>query len=928
MDTLDFLRQVLPGQGMKAIAYKDGSTTNLTGQLFCSTIEQLKASLDRLAGQNYEVFVAMGGFSQNARRAQFVTHLRSLWLDLDYGSDKPNQTVQQATEALIRFIGQQQLPNPMILHTGHGFHVHWPLDADVPINEWRPMAEGLKQAAIQAQLGADYGVTADAARVLRAPGYYNLKDPDRPRQIRVLRETQPYSPASLRPKFNGVPRETHRPAPGKPQLNQAYIVEPDYPETKAEVVATQCLQLKRMKETGGKVAEPVWYACLGVLSVCENGDAIAHAWSKGHPNYTERETNAKLAQWRRSCDGPTTCNEFRSKDVTQLCTQCRQTCSTPAMLGRPVPTPAPPPQQNIPNPPFPYSRTQQGIYLKFEDKPPVKLLDHDFYPYQIVFDRNDEKQYGCWKYESPSDGTLDVRIPIQACSDNTSAANALLNNGILCKTTKEHLQLLRGYMMSYLRELQKQAKTIDLRTHFGWMSQEEFILGNHLFTKKGYRDVGLSGGISKDLAAAYEPKGDFRTWIDAVSVMAQPGMEAHAFGFLCGFAAPLMKLTGYEGLFVNMLGFTGTGKTTVQSAINSIWGDHKTLQLNQSDTEHSIFARMGVYANLPATLDEITNIDPLRLSDFVYRITTGRERKRLTSKAMERAAPNWCTILVGSSNASLSDRLAMAKADTTAESMRLFELTVPDTPLFNSGAGRALARAVMENYGHAGRAYIHWVLNNMTTVKKMIDSTDAMVSGKLRFQEYERYWRTLVTLVITSVQILQQMQMLYFDAGRIIEWCRTVVEVQKTAVEENKFTPIELIGLFLQENIRSLAVVERIKARKKGDKDEFTLLHSPNFQLVARFDQSIKMLYVSQSHMHSWLDERRANRREVMAWLQEKKILRTPIGKESLGKGLPGLPTTQVRCWTIDMARPELGVVLSSVSSWYSQPDKILGETG
>ncbi len=67
------------------------------------------------------------------------------------------------------------MPVPLIVHSGHGVHLYWPLIKPLPAVEWKPLAEKMKRLFAMHGLRADPAVTADAAGVLRVPGTTNRK---------------------------------------------------------------------------------------------------------------------------------------------------------------------------------------------------------------------------------------------------------------------------------------------------------------------------------------------------------------------------------------------------------------------------------------------------------------------------------------------------------------------------------------------------------------------------------------------------------------------------------------------------------------------------------------------------------------------------------------------------------------------------------
>jgi Protein of unknown function (DUF3631) len=105
-----------------------------------------------------------------------------------------------------------------------------------------------------------------------------------------------------------------------------------YPSSDANMVADKCAQIGQFREYKGSAqTEPDWVNCLGVVGHCENGEAVAQAWSSGHEGYNESATDKKLTYRLRY--GPTTCNQFRRTNPDG-CGGCMQTCNSPITLGR------------------------------------------------------------------------------------------------------------------------------------------------------------------------------------------------------------------------------------------------------------------------------------------------------------------------------------------------------------------------------------------------------------------------------------------------------------------------------------------------------------------------------------------------------------------------------------------------------------------
>jgi hypothetical protein len=123
------------------------------------------------------------------RSLQNALAVKALWLDIDV-KEPPNgyATVQEAWAALKDFYRVVGLPRPSaMVASGGGLHVYWISKTPLTLDQWRPLAVGLKNAALKHGLRCDACCTIDAARILRVPGTWNCKtEPKRPVKLLTL----------------------------------------------------------------------------------------------------------------------------------------------------------------------------------------------------------------------------------------------------------------------------------------------------------------------------------------------------------------------------------------------------------------------------------------------------------------------------------------------------------------------------------------------------------------------------------------------------------------------------------------------------------------------------------------------------------------------------------------------------------------------
>jgi RecA-family ATPase len=102
----------------------------------------------------------------------------------------------------------------------------------------------------------------------------------------------------------------------------------------SEPIAEACAQLRELRDNAANQGRDSWWACLGVLAHCEDGDRFAHDWSSKHAKYTFAETQRELDGWRHKADGATRCETFDRKNPG-ICDQCLhwKKINSPISLG-------------------------------------------------------------------------------------------------------------------------------------------------------------------------------------------------------------------------------------------------------------------------------------------------------------------------------------------------------------------------------------------------------------------------------------------------------------------------------------------------------------------------------------------------------------------------------------------------------------------
>jgi hypothetical protein len=187
--SVKFLRLILPERGPYIAAIKNPRNRGFKPNEFAYTIEDLWTIIESADRDGYETYHACAAFKEArndpsgtpdgrkrlGRTKHNASGAKSFWLDIDVGAGKQYATQQKAFDALAVFCRTLNLQPPIVVSSGAGLHVYWPLTRTLDPDTWKRYAEGLKRLCAEHDLFADPARTADISSVLRTPGTSNRK---------------------------------------------------------------------------------------------------------------------------------------------------------------------------------------------------------------------------------------------------------------------------------------------------------------------------------------------------------------------------------------------------------------------------------------------------------------------------------------------------------------------------------------------------------------------------------------------------------------------------------------------------------------------------------------------------------------------------------------------------------------------------------
>ena len=183
---------------------------------------------------------------------------------MDCGDGKPFPTWKEGLQALGKFVSEMRLPTPLLIHSGNGLHVYWVLTKELEPDDWKPLAEAMKEACVAKGFEVDPAVPADSARVLRPVGTTNTKGGN---EVKMLVDADPVNVQTLRDCLSYYFKASPGSAVDHTRDNTLLsnlAVKQEFPPAVGSVVASKCKQIEWAIANQGDVDEPLWLSLIHI----------------------------------------------------------------------------------------------------------------------------------------------------------------------------------------------------------------------------------------------------------------------------------------------------------------------------------------------------------------------------------------------------------------------------------------------------------------------------------------------------------------------------------------------------------------------------------------------------------------------------------------------------------------------------------------
>jgi len=882
-------------------------------------------------------YVSANGKTKWYRKTEFARHFKALAFDLDIGPDKQYTNQIDAVVALKKVLSSMDMPFPMLVSSGNGLHVYWPLTQELPTKTWVQLSKALRRALAEHNLVIDNSKIHDPSMVLRPVGSHHKKSTTW-KPVKVVKDCEDFDPMMLA----GILKRWVSVEPEKKPAKKSSIMDAvigSSNDVVLERVAEHCTQIRALVASGGfidaageQVEEPLWRASLGIAKHCTDPEEAIIKLAGEHPDFDLKVNLEKLEGW--GAHGPTTCETFE-RLCPAGCRGCphKENIKSPARLSSTssVTVETDKGEEEIELPKG-YVVRDNCVYKEVREK--VESTDANGNPTMVEQVEwvlvSHYLMHVLGLYKNPETGNstfrLSVRYPMVGWTEEDHEMDVLVNGPSFTKflhhrqifdaKTGAQQERLRLFIVDYLAKVQSESPTGIDYIHFGWQKDKTFlcghtVLGNDVDTAIKRR---LKGAATR-FDELIKPVGSRADWVDAMRILEKPEAKMIRMMMFLSMGSVLSRAAGNcTGMVSIYSPQTTTGKTLALYAINSMFGNPKEMLLQRRDTANAMFKIRGVLNQLPCTIDELTTVHPDEAVNMVYDLSSGVEKNSMDQRRELRDPARWTGPTFVSANVSFHQQFDLAQTNDSALRARCIEYVHEDRTLVEkdtSGTSPAdrFVEAIFHNYGWAYPELVSAVISNGgdTELWKALKPKFIEKFGSV-FQAVDKYAEPMIICGWIMSKIARKLGLVSFDPDEVAQdW---IAHVHATHDYEAKHAvdAIDTLGQFLQEHNDEIIH----SSQQHGQQKENVQLPPPT-TAVARekliYDANNNILKgsylaVNIAMLKRWLQRTRDGIDRVTRELDSMGALISERERVTLFKGCPGHNPGQAFCIMVDLTHP------------------------
>ena len=350
---------------------------------------------------------------------------------------------------------------------------------------------------------------------------------------------------------------------------------------------------------------------------------------------------------------------------------------------------------------------------------------------------------------------------------------------------------------------------------------------------------------------------------------------------------------------------SGSGKSTAQMMVNSIFGHPDKLLSKQDDTYASKIHMLGMLNNIANTIDEITNETAENLSALAYGVTNGRGKNRMNSQTntLRLNFTTWCGITVTSANASFVDKLMQLKATSNGELSRTIEMSVPRYTGATKEEIDAGFSQLEHNFGVAGPIYMAYVVANQEKVLRLCLQMQQQIDRDLNLNASDRFYSCWGAINMAGAIVAQKLGIHDIEIPRVYAFMLTQITENRLNIQQTTndadVVAQETLASYVNENVRNALVANSVSKSGAPEAPSIT----PTGPLRLRYYPDTQEMAVPAGEFRKFFAARQVDVKDALVRLNTAKFMKHDgkshplrIGAGALG-GMAGILT---RCYVFD----------------------------
>jgi hypothetical protein len=262
----------------------------------------------------------------------------------------------------------------------------------------------------------------------------------------------------------------------------------------------------------------------------------------------------------------------------------------------------------------------------------------------------------------------------------------------------------------------------------------------------------------------------------------------------------------------------------------------------------------------------------------------------------------WNAVTFITSNENVTELLSLLEERAVAEAtqMRVFEIALSrdlvTSVWSDTNAVDLIEHQLLENYGHAGQAWLRYCIANRATLKDDVRKLRSKYNPTNADDTRERYYRDLISTVIVALKHAAKLGLVKFDLVGVAKWAKGNISKLRVRRSEHTFSADEYISQFLGSLHGKIIVTKHFKDGRGAGME--TPIDQLRGEPSARMALDDKLFLVTRRSLTTWCGENRIQPSWLVEEMDRRGLLlargENLVRKERLGKGtnIPGTPTT------------------------------------